>query len=1418
MTEIQPSMPPGDAPPAPARPRRRRGRRAVAALLLAAFALTGGALWLTRTASGAAWALAQVPGLQARGVQGSLLGGELAIERLQLALNSDRLTVDALRATGVTLQPRWSRRAGEPLLALQLVTLEAQRARWQTGPASGPTSPPTGLRLPLAVDAPAIRLAALQLDTLPPLQDVQAAIALGSDGGAHHRLQRLSWRSARLQAELQGTIGADAPVPVELRATLHSVDGAATPWDARVDLQGPLTRLAVRAHLAGHRGGAGAPALDAEATLTPFAAWPLAALRLHTQDLDLNALHADAPHTRLRGQARIDTQGLAADAQAEATLDNTLAGRWDQGRLPLRHLHLRVQGQPQSMSQLSLPALALELGGDQAAGRLQGEGRWLPADGGQTLQLSLLLDGLRPALIDQRLPAMSLSGPLTLQVDGLPAVAGGTADTAAGAPSSPPPRPPLAWRAAVRATLDGRLEPPRSPAAAPPVRLALDAVLRRDGLLLREARASAGEASASATAQLGFGTGGWPLQWQAHAELKDFDPLTWWPGLGGTDAARRAPTRLNALLDGTGRVTEPARLDGWAGRLDATLAPSQWAGVPLQGRFAARREAGAPGQWQAEASAGGNRLVLTAREPSRADGREGELALTLDAPVLAALAPLWPALPASLGAENWPRSGTLQGRASARWALPGGDAPAAIDWQGEWHARQLAHPAWRAERLDAEAQGRDLGQDALTLDLQGAGWSHGAARVDQLRLALRGGLREHTLELEADSPVRPPAWAEQLVGAHGASGSRLALAARGRWSPTADGGPLGAGRWEGRFAHLRGQARDSTGQPWLAAQDIVLHLAWDDETRLTEARIEPGRIELPGTALRWTEARWQPGAAGAPPQFGLQAQLEPFALAPLLARAQPELGWRGDLVLAGDIALQAGARFNADIVFERRGGDLSVADDVHDASSPRRALDLTDLRLGLSAHDGTWHFTAGLAGRQLGEMAGVVTAHTGAAARWPTDDAPLDGVFQLHVAQLSAWGAWVPPGWRLGGALQSAATLGGRWGAPAFSGRLVGHRLEVRHALQGVQLSDGEIALSLQGDRARVDHFEWRGGEGRLAMSGEATLGREPVAHLQMTAERLRVLGRLDRRLVVSGRAELALRPDAATLTGRLRVDEGLVDFSRGDAPTLDDDVRVVGAPGGTGSNGPEAAQGNEAEAPRPFASTLDVALDLGPTLRVKGRGLDTSLTGSLRITNPNHRLAVRGEVSAERGTYAAYAQKLSIERGRLSFVGPVDDPRLDILAVRPNLDVSVGVAVTGSALNPRVKLYSEPEMSDTDKLSWLMLGRAPDGLGRADTALLQRAALALLAGEGETPTDAFLANIGLSDFGVRQTGEGSSQTTTVSIGKQLSRRWYLGYERSVNATAGTWQLIYRVAQRFTLRAQSGADSALDAIWTWRWD
>jgi translocation and assembly module TamB len=354
------------------------------------------------------------------------------------------------------------------------------------------------------------------------------------------------------------------------------------------------------------------------------------------------------------------------------------------------------------------------------------------------------------------------------------------------------------------------------------------------------------------------------------------------------------------------------------------------------------------------------------------------------------------------------------------------------------------------------------------------------------------------------------------------------------------------------------------------------------------------------------------------------------------------------------------------------------------------------------------------------------------------------------------------------------------------------------------------VAIALSGASAQIERFTLRAGEGSLNITGGAEFGETPNARLLIDVERFRALGRVDRQLTVSGKAELNLRADQVKLDGKLNIDEGLFDISRGNAPTLDSDVTIIR------QTGADDAATEPAAPPRPRREAqVALAIDLGSKLRVRGHGIDTTLGGRLNVSTPGGRLAVRGTVNTVDGNYAAWGQRMTIERGIIAFSGPVDNPRLDILALRPNIDTRVGVAITGTAQNPRVRLYSDPDMSDTDKLSWLMLGRAPDGLGSADTALLQRAALALLAGDGESTTDTLLRNIGLDTLSFRQS-DGDARDTVVTIGKQISRRWYVGYERGVNATAGTWQLIYRIGQRFTVRAQSGNDNSIDLIWVWR--
>ena len=66
--------------------------------------------------------------------------------------------------------------------------------------------------------------------------------------------------------------------------------------------------------------------------------------------------------------------------------------------------------------------------------------------------------------------------------------------------------------------------------------------------------------------------------------------------------------------------------------------------------------------------------------------------------------------------------------------------------------------------------------------------------------------------------------------------------------------------------------------------------------------------------------------------------------------------------------------------------------------------------------------------------------------------------------------------------------------------------------------------------------------------------------------------------------------------------------------------------------------------------------------------------------------------------------------------------------------------------------------------------------------------------------------------------GSSTSKTSAVTLGKRLSRNFYVAYEASLSGAMGTLFVFYDLSQRFTLRGQSGQESAVDLIFTLRYD
>ena len=1397
--------------------------------LVVLLAITAWSVW--RSDVSLPWLLQQVPGLQTQGVSGSLSGGDLTIRSLDWEISpaGGRLHVDDLVLRGVSIRlRRQPRLSGD----LAMTSATARSVTFNSGPATSmPQLPPSHLRLPVSLQIDQLRVQWLQIDQAPAVRELAARVRLGTDNGSLHRVDRL--RAVVEQAELSGQIqlGAEAPLPVsgQIQARQaqqeRSTDGPA--WAAQAQISNTLANLKLALQVQGTApAGQPAPSLQAQASVQPWAAWPLGDLRLSAEHFDLASLSAQLPRTAISGQAQVTTQGLDQPAQAEVQLHNAQAGRLDLGRLPVRELSLSLAASPNQAlqadrRQVVLRRFEMRFGDPtQAAGLASGSGQW--RDG--VLDLALVLTGVLPAKLDDRAAVVKVSGPLNLRWNAATVASTGQAVTAvtpvtpakpdtAAKPASPakPVQPDqsagamtgtmtganLPWQLSGR--LDGQALSPKGAA----LRLEFDAAASATHLVVRQARASAGQgrASFSGSARLdGISDPARPMRpasWHVvgRGQFDDFDPLPWWRGAsasvwrtGGhrldgeltTDLHWRtgpltgplvpAPT---AALTGAPRGVNAAAAAPWLSRLDgwvqAKLGRSLLAGVPLTGQARLERRDGVAAL-QAALQSGASTLDLSAGRDAGPAARE-RATLSLKSPDLTTLAPLmrqveaW--LPGSTGAL--PSAGQLDARAEIDNQVN------SLRSSGRLQAKGLISPLGQAGSIDLNWQAGWTksadgslrpGDEPLTLSLKSSALQRGAQRLERLDLELSGSLAEHRLHGLIESPARPPGWTEALFGPTG-SGTRLELDGRGSWRGLA----AGANRWMVQGMQLRASARNERGaaKPWLRGQDLAGELDLSASGLPTALRLSPGRIEVLNTALRWSQAEWHDGpragqqAGNAAQQMDLVGELETLNVASLLRQMQPNVGWSGNLTLGGRIEIHSGERLSADVLLDRRGGDLQVTDDLGGV----QALGLTELRLSLGVHDGVWQFAQGLSGTQVGEMAGAQVVRTTPGQHWPPVNAPLQGVIQARVAKLEVWGHWVPPGWRLTGALQTSASFGGTFGAPEYSGRMQGQGLGLRNLIEGVALSDGELDLTLAGDRARIERFSFRGGEGRLDLTGEATLGGAPSANLALVASRFRLLGRIDRRVVVSGQTRLQLDAEQLKLDGRISIDEGLIDWTQGDAPALDSDV-VITPRADVQTSAQSNAQSEQSELrtdpradPRTDPRTLPAALRnaqvavtiaLGERLRLRGRGLDTGLRGELRFSSPGGRLWLDGTVKAVGGTYAAYGQKLEITRGDISFTSTVNNPRLDVLAVRPNLDVVVGVAITGSALQPRIRLVSQPEMAELDKLSWLVLGRSPDGLGRTDTALLQRAAIALLAGEGRAPTDELLSKLGLTDFSLRQT------------------------------------------------------------------
>ncbi len=903
--------------------------------------------------------------------------------------------------------------------------------------------------------------------------------------------------------------------------------------------------------------------------------------------------------------------------------------------------------------------------------------------------------------------------------------------------------------------------------AAPRTTFEVDA--RNLGWVPRERKNDNGSVHASGEAWLSGKEGARSVEVTAKGDMQRLNPAAFGSPLAGS---------INGGFTASGRTGA-----NMGGAVDLALQDSTLSKSPLWGHARLAADKRHVSNADVDLHLGGN---VVAAKGAFGSGRD-TLNWRIDAPQLAALGPDF--------------GGALRGSGTLSGTMDTPSLTAAIEGQ---NIRAMGTQSLKALKATANLGAGRGAADPLALDVSVTDYAStttdklgnvGETKIASARLTSTGTRGAHTISAAARGDSFDAA-----LAVHGGltgntwNGTVDALKNSGRYAMTlAAPTPL-------RIAGAPGSGLAGLAKPeQIALSGATIRLPAGSVTIDSLAKIGP----------RWNT---RGSATGVPMNY--------------LAQASDAMrqNVRGDLTLGAQWAIDLRAPTAAGAVPQLAGsvhvfrekGDL-IAGDI----SPI-ALGLRQLDLRADVAGGALRSQFALDGTRIG------TANVDATAQLlqgrVDNDSPLKLTANASLASLS----WVSPllgqpGLEVDGALRLAINGTGTVGAPTLNGNIEGDGLAVRWPDQGVRLRNGQLRAQLAGDQLQLQRLTLEGNSGRATADGFVRFaGGAATMNLKLVADKLEALSRPDRTVVLSGQASVVRDAHQFRVEGNFKADRALVELAPQDRPTISDDVIVLGR----GNAAPTTAK-KEGAVPL----TIDLTADLGDDFHLRGMGADAYLAGSVHVLKVGDRPPrINGTVRTANGTYAAYGQRLAIERGVITFSGPYDNPSLDILAVRKRPDgeqlsetnVEAGVQVRGTALAPTAKLVSTPNVSDSDKLSWLVLGHGMEATTGSEADVLSAAAGALLGGKGGTGgiTSKLANSLGVDELGVRQgAGQASGlENTVVTVGKRISSRLYLSFEQGAATASSVVRVRYKINPRITLQLQTGTNTALDVLYSWAFD
>ncbi|MEE5078390.1 translocation/assembly module TamB domain-containing protein [Pseudomonas alliivorans] len=582
-------------------------------------------------------------------------------------------------------------------------------------------------------------------------------------------------------------------------------------------------------------------------------------------------------------------------------------------------------------------------------------------------------------------------------------------------------------------------------------------------------------------------------------------------------------------------------------------------------------------------------------------------------------------------------------------------------------------------------------------------------------------------------------------------------------------GTLDNGNWRGRLASGNVQ---SGGQAWRLQQPAKIERLADGKLNVGAHCWLSGNASLCGEDQRLM------------PEPRLRYHLKNFPLESLAQWMPRDFAWKASL--NADVQLDVPAAGpNGQITVDAGGGTLRVRDKEQWLDFPYQTLRLTST-LTPKRIDSRLDFDGAKLGRLL--MSAQIDPLSSNKA--------LSGEFSLSGLDLSVARPFAPMVEKLNGRLNGSGRLSGGLLAPLVNGSVTLQEGEVSGPELPLELRDLNVQALIAGENVQVNGGWKSGSTGQGSLTGQVAWGQALVVDLSLKGSRLPIHVEPYAEVEAAPDLKISMQGERLAVSGKVLIPKGTITVRELPPSTvkLSGDTVIVG-------------QQTEEGAP-PLAVAMDIDVEVGQdTLSFNGFGLTADLVGRVHIGD---NLDTRGELNLNNGRYRAYGQRLTIRKARLLFAGPVDQPYLDIEAIRQTDDVIAGIRLTGSAEQPTTEVFSEPAMSQEQALSYLVMGR-PLGNSGEDNNMVAQAALALGVAGSASTTGKLAGNLGIKDFELDTSGTGD-KTNVVASGK-ITDKLSLRYGVGVFEPANTIALRYLLSKRVYLEAASGIASSLDIFY-----